>query len=501
MPQYPAHTMNSPLPSSARAGGPPGTRPWGIAPVQRHPSQPPTYRSPKQNHCSTARQRSTHPTPFVLRSVQRKSYAIASLQQKLDAQRAANFSLQTNYDKLQSILTALIDVWHETKRIPLPSLAWEDSLLKPGCNDIQPPYGPPNRDATIQTNQSSSCSTSADLLPEQDASTRNNQSSSCSTPTDLLPEQDASTRNNPLPQLPTPELLPPTAVPSATATAAPATPAAPVTRTAPPAAQQPDVNTASNTIANNATPSTGNQDTTPLVGSVPVDTPPATTQPIPCSFSEVRQKYTEKMQWDQAFAFKPGWGQTTDCRGTSAARHPQASAKVGHQSKRKVYGTKRSQKQRNTQDPEMLSTWLETVEDSVLKPLRHGSIWKPSEETPVYHSCAPPPGWTVVNGITVLPTVEPQCKSFLGSGDQNLALWFCTKCYLDTVEKPPNFEMCRSCGDNYYFPKSIPTPWNWACQGCKELGGGANHAFRQCHHCHKVEEISPPSLVDFMYDP
>ena len=54
--------------------------------------------------------------------------------------------------------------------------------------------------------------------------------------------------------------------------------------------------------------------------------------------------------------------------------------------------------------------WLQEAEQITPEPLNQGTIWKvdeakqedpPCSESAVRHTCAPPPGWKVVNGITV----------------------------------------------------------------------------------------------------
>jgi hypothetical protein len=197
-----------------------------------------------------------------------------------------------------------------------------------------------------------------------------------------------------------------------------------------------------------------------------------------------------------------------------------------HKSKKKVQHNpigKRHINQRVLPNPRILDNWFQGLSDSPFKRLRHGPVWEteastqvqtscalppaingvsilpqirnpnmPDEpfETPsMCHTCAPPPGWIVVNGITIPPPIcAPDIIQF-EEDESDLAAWFCTKCYLDPTEKPLDFELCTSCLENYYFPFPPVLPKDWVCPGCKDLDRGKSHAFRQCHECSVTEEI------------
>ena len=104
------------------------------------------------------------------------------------------------------------------------------------------------------------------------------------------------------------------------------------------------------------------------------------------------------------------------------------------------------------------------------------------------HLC-PTPGWKVVDGITVpQPVCSPDIPN-LEANDSNLAVWFCTKCFLSPLEQPPHFEMCSSCSDNYYFPFPPTLPKDWICFTCQGLEQGEIRAFRQCQQCNITEEV------------
>ena len=79
--------------------------------------------------------------------------------------------------------------------------------------------------------------------------------------------------------------------------------------------------------------------------------------------------------------------------------------------------------------------------------------------------------------------------NFDDSNDDLLGTWFCTECYLDPLEKPPDFESCRCCLENYYFPFPPHLPKVWICPGCKRLQNGEFPVTRQCNLCGKGEVI------------
>ena len=172
-----------------------------------------------------------------------------------------------------------------------------------------------------------------------------------------------------------------------------------------------------------------------------------------------------------------------------------------------------------------VQNWLECVSP---KPLNHGAIWKSVEtgsgclthvppQTPTLRTCAPPPGWVVRNGITVPPSSISESQAFGGRfyenqadgcdstsrkelfdfygvtadhADEFLGIWYCTKCYLNPFEKPPDFELCFSCQENYYFPFPPKLPDFWFCPGCTKIQKGDLHVSRQCNHCGKEENIT-----------
>ena len=137
-----------------------------------------------------------------------------------------------------------------------------------------------------------------------------------------------------------------------------------------------------------------------------------------------------------------------------------------------------------------------------------------------------PPGWVFVDGVTVPPqspilkqvtedTISThlegehcdfvsreeffefyEVKNFDHSDDAFLGIWFCTKCYLDPSEKPPDFEMCRCCLENYYFPFPPHLTKVWHCPGCKLLQKGEYPVHRQCNQCGKDEEITMTILQE-----
>jgi hypothetical protein len=220
--------------------------------------------------------------------------------------------------------------------------------------------------------------------------------------------------------------------------------------------------------------------TLPAVGSVRRSTHPAGPKqsPLAFSFSDARQRSRKKAQHNPIY--------------------------------------KRSMNQRLLPNPRILDNWFQGISDSPFKRLRHGPVWEteastqvepscastlainsvtmlphirspsvPDEsfETPsICHTCAPPPGWIVVNGITIPPPIcAPDIIQF-EEDESDLAAWFCTKCYLDPIEKPLDFELCISCLENYYFPFPPVLPKDWVCPGCKGLDRGESHAYRQCHH-------------------
>ena len=127
---------------------------------------------------------------------------------------------------------------------------------------------------------------------------------------------------------------------------------------------------------------------------------------------------------------------------------------------------------------------------TMLPHIRSPSMPDESFETPsICHTCAPPPGWIVVKGITVPPPFSAPDIILFEEDESDLAAWVCTKSYLDPTEKPLDFELCTSCLENYYFPFPPVLPKDWVCPGCKGLDRGESHAYRQCHHCSVTEEI------------
>ena len=119
---------------------------------------------------------------------------------------------------------------------------------------------------------------------------------------------------------------------------------------------------------------------------------------------------------------------------------------------------------------------LQEAEKITPRPLNQRTIWKvnetkqedpPSSKPAVLHTCAPAPGWKVVNGITVPKSVCSPDIPNLEANDSNLAVWFCTKWFLSPLEKPPNFEMCSSCSVNYYFPFPPTLPKDWVVSAVK----------------------------------
>jgi hypothetical protein len=207
------------------------------------------------------------------------------------------------------------------------------------------------------------------------------------------------------------------------------------------------------TLDNNLNASLLQSGAAPLVGSVQTNTPPA-----------------NQTQWHFS---TPG--------------KRQRSRKQGRCSKK-------PSNQRTPHVPEHLNTWFNGLPNLPLKPLRHGPIVGPLEARVMCHTCAPPPGWEIVNGITVppvpLPNVETRAPTVREEGDDDLGVWFCTKCYLDPFEKPPDFEMCNSCAENYYFPYPPTLIKGWVCQGCFDLRKGQDSTYRQCYCCGRTEEFT-----------
>ena len=80
----------------------------------------------------------------------------------------------------------------------------------------------------------------------------------------------------------------------------------------------------------------------------------------------------------------------------------------------------------------------------------------------------------------------------------SIALWFCTPCYLDPAERFPDFEMCASCAETFYFPSPVAVPSSWTCPGCQELAAGNLAAAQHCHRCGKIEKVI--QRVDFQRD-
>ena len=420
MPQFLAHTMKSPLPSSMRAGGPPGTRPWGFALPLQSCGAPAPVRPGRHRHSSkniAATEGINQPTVSTLsRAIQRRSYAIASLQQKLDAQRAQNLDLQTNYKKLQLTLDTFLDMWNAIKKVPLPTNESQQTSQCPSRNATHPPEQQPHSAASehhppINKEPCPCPSSPHDVLAEHHPPI-NVQSSACpASPLDLLLA----------------EHLPPT---SQSINAA--TPTSPSLPTAP----QPTLSPQPSEAASAA-------------GSVQANTHPAAQQTSVLPFSPARQRFGKKH--------------------------------------------KRKNNPVNQRMPQ-LDTWFQGFSSLPVKPLRHGPMWEAPESTVVYHTCAPPPGWKTANGITVPPShtpmVDTQPTATREDGDDDLGVWFCTKCYLDPMEKPPDFEMCSSCAENYYFPYPPTLTRDWVCQGCYDLCKGRSSAYRHCYCCGRTEEFT-----------
>ena len=408
------HTMKSPLPSSMRAGGPPGTRPWRCTP----PAKP----VPSACHCRhpntiAARGDKSEPALSTLnRAIQRRSYAIASLQQKLDAQRADNLDLQTKYKTLHLTLVTLLDMWHEIKRAPAVVIQCEQTSQFPG------------RNATHLPEQQPQPAASEDYLPI------NNQPCPCpSSPQELLAEHHPPISIQ-SPVCPTsPHELVAGHHPFINQSIDAATPTSPLV----PASPRP-------------TASPQQFRATSPVGSVQENTHPAIQQPSVLPPSPARQRFRKK--------------------------------------------DKRKSKHVINQRMPHLDTWFEGFSSLPVKPLCHGPIWEAPESAVVYHTCAPPPGWKTVNGITVppspMPIADTQPATAREDGDDDLGVWFCTKCYLDPMEKPPDFEMCSSCAENYYFPYPPTLTRDWVCQGCFDLCKGKSSAYRQCYCCGRTEEFT-----------
>ena len=178
-----------------------------------------------------------------------------------------------------------------------------------------------------------------------------------------------------------------------------------------------------------------------------------------------------------------------------------------------------------------VNAWLNDMPQSSPKPMYHHKPCKPTESnlvhpkeiTPLLYTCAPPPGWAVVDGITVPPEsllkivkgVSPNeaiwdnasrteffeyygVTNYPQSDDENLGIWYCTQCYLDPSEKPPDFEACSCCLENYYFPFPPNLPRGWSCPGCKRMQRGVFPVTRQCSQCDKEEEITMRMLTQWI---
>jgi hypothetical protein len=386
------------------------------------------------------------PTHSMLnRALQRRSYAIASLQQKLDAQRAESLDLQTKYKKLQVTLITLLDMWRDLKNVPLSASEWEERPQRRNESNL-PEQLPAN-------NQSCPCPTSsAELLAEHHPPIT---IQPCPCPTssaELLVGQHPAINQSTNASTPTPPSLPPPPQPTPPIpanNAEPSLPSSPASPKQPASLPTPPVTV----FENHPNVSLLQPGTTRMVGSVQVNTHPAN---------------------------------QTHC-------HFPSSGKGWIPRKRGHYNTKPAN-QRTPRVPEHLDTWFEGFPNLPLKPLHHGPIWGHPESTTVCHTCAPPPGWEIVNGITVPPLpilhVDTRASTIREEGDDNLGVWFCTKCYLGPIEKPPDFEMCNSCAENYYFPYPPALTKGWVCQGCFHLCKGQSRAYRQCYCCGRTEEFA-----------
>ena len=387
MPQFLVHTMKSPLPSSARAGGPPGTRPWGIPAVHQHHwaeqlvQQPAPSTLPRGQPRSIAVTKGNNhlPLPTLFRGLQRRSFAIASLQRKLDAQRAEHLTLQANYKQLRLTLITLLDLWNELRsehlpesEKPLPASEKEQTIQSPNCNASQPSV---QCEFAIQ-----SCTASA-------------------TPSNVHPERTApidDVQSSPSPTSPS-KLIPGHLPPTQSINSPPLPPAWPPQQSAPPPAMPEPLLTEALNIDPNVSNGAPNLEQlqlsaeghhpTHLAESVPATTLPAAQQQRPFTFS----------------------------------------AKVQPSKKMAPCKTKRGTQQ-VTLKSDNLNSWFQGIPDLPPQPLRHGPIWETPQGTTMHHTCAPPPGWKVVNGITVQPppnpTIDQQIVSSFEERDDNLGVWF-----------------------------------------------------------------------------
>jgi hypothetical protein len=133
--------------------------------------------------------------------------------------------------------------------------------------------------------------------------------------------------------------------------------------------------------------------------------------------------------------------------------------------------------------------WFDGISQTPPKALNHEPIWKANAKDPFVHSCAPPPGWTIVDGITVPPINAHMEFMHALESQHSIPLWFCTPCYLDPAERFPDFEMCASCAETFYFPSPVAVPSSWTCPGCQELAAGNLAAAQHCHRCGKIEKV------------
>jgi hypothetical protein len=354
--------------------------------------------------------------------------------------------LQANYKQLRLTLITLLDLWNELRsehlpesEKPLPASEKEQTIQSPNCNASQPSV---QCEFAIQ-----SCTASA-------------------TPSNVHPERTApidDVQSSPSPTSPS-KLISGHLPPTQSINSPPLPPAWPPQQSAPPPAMaEPLLTEALNIDPNvsNGAPnleqpqlSTEGHHPTHLAESVPATTLPAAQQQRPFTFS----------------------------------------AKVQPSKKMAPCKTKRGTQQ-VTLKSDNLNSWFQGIPDLPPQPLRHGPIWETPQGTTMHHTCAPPPGCKVVNGITVQPppnpTIDQQIVSSFEERDDNLGVWFCTKCYLAPFEKPPDFEMCPSCAENYYFPVPSFLSKDWVCPDCREVISGETCAHRKCHWCGKTEDYMP----------
>jgi hypothetical protein len=124
-------------------------------------------------------------------------------------------------------------------------------------------------------------------------------------------------------------------------------------------------------------------------------------------------------------------------------------------------------------------------------------------ERNLIHTCAPPPGWTTQQGITVPPSQirvsllgevcnaagrqEASSYDSLSADGPDSAIWLCILCQMDQPNAYPDFEVCHSCQAFYHFRASEFREHPWTCLRCRMRESGSPSP-RVCHHCHQEEE-------------